>query len=56
MPAKYVSYKTAWKRLKNWQKEGIWDKIFKALASTKSHYRVCIDSSTVEAKNQKYMQ
>jgi len=24
MPLKYDSYKTAWKRLKKWQEEGIW--------------------------------
>jgi hypothetical protein len=28
----YGLYKTAWKRLKNRQDEGIWDRIFKALA------------------------
>jgi transposase len=50
MPLKYGSYKTAWKRLKKWQEEGIWDRIFKALASIRSHNRVAIDSFTIEAK------
>ncbi|MEM2896709.1 MAG: IS5 family transposase [Candidatus Bathyarchaeia archaeon] len=50
MPIRYGSYKTAWKRLKRWQKEGVWERIFKAIASMRSHDRVCVDSSTVEAK------
>ncbi len=50
MPAKYGSYKTAWRRLKRWQDEGVWDRIFRALASVREHGRVCVDSSTVEAK------
>ena len=33
MPLEYGSYKTAWKRLKKWQDEGVWDRIFRALAS-----------------------
>jgi len=50
MPVRYGSYKTAWKRLKRWQAEGVWDRVFKALASMRSHDRVAVDSSTVEAK------
>jgi transposase len=50
MPIRYGSYKTAWKRLKRWQAEGVWDRIFKALESMRSHDRVAVDSSTVEAK------
>ncbi len=50
MPAKYGSYKAAWRRLKRWQGEGVWDSIFRALASVREHGRVCVDSSTVEAK------
>jgi transposase len=50
MPIRYGSYKTAWKRLKRWQKEGVWDRIFKALESMRSYDRVAVDSSTVEAK------
>jgi transposase len=42
MPLKYGSYKTAWKRLKNWQEEGIWNRIFKSLASIRSHNRVLL--------------
>lgn len=49
MPIRYGSYKTAWKRLKGWQEESVWDRIFKALSSIRNG-RVCIDSSTVEAK------
>lgn len=50
MPVRYGSCKTAWKRLKRWQEEGVWDRIFKALESMRSHGRVAVDSSTVEAK------
>jgi transposase len=50
MPLKYGSYKTAWKRLKKWQDEGVWDSIFEALASIREHGVVSVDSSTVEAK------
>jgi transposase len=50
MPLEYGSYKTAWKRLKKWQDEGVWDRIFRALASIREHGIVSVDSSTVEAK------
>ena len=50
MPIRYGSHKTAWKRLKRWQAEGVWDRVFKAIESTRSHDRVAVDSSTVEAK------
>jgi transposase len=36
MPLKYCSYKIAWKRLKRWQAEGVWSRILKVLASTRS--------------------
>jgi transposase len=44
------SYKTAWRRLKRWQDEGVWYRIFRALASIREHGMVSVDSSTVEAK------
>jgi transposase len=50
MPLEYGSYKTAWRRLKKWQDEGVWDSIFRALASIREHGIVSVDSSTVEAK------
>ncbi|MEM2178967.1 MAG: transposase [Candidatus Methanomethylicaceae archaeon] len=50
MPRKYGSYKTAGRRLKKWQKEGIWDKIFNFLSSIRNSEAIAIDSSTVEAK------
>ncbi|NHV96724.1 MAG: IS5 family transposase [Thaumarchaeota archaeon] len=50
MPLRYGSYKTAWKRLKRWQVEGVWDRILKALASIRGHEVVAVDSTTVEAK------
>jgi len=50
MPVRYGSYKTAWKRLKRWQKGGVWERIFKALASMRGCERVSVDSSTIEAK------
>ena len=42
MPAKYGSYKTAWRRLRRWQDEGVWDRIFRALASMMGSSRVCV--------------
>jgi len=50
MPLKYGSYKTAWKRLKRWSDEGVWDRIFKMLVSMRRYVRVSVDSLTVEAK------
>jgi transposase len=50
MPLGYGSYKTAWRRLERWQDEGVWYRIFKALASIREHGMVSVDSSTVEAK------
>jgi transposase len=44
---KYGSYKTAWRRLKEM---GVWDSIFKTLASMRGLSRVSVDSTTVEAK------
>ena len=29
MPLEYGSYKTAWRRLKRWQTEMVWDRILK---------------------------
>jgi transposase len=45
MPLEYGSYKTAWKRLKKWQDEGVWDRIFRALSSIRdalSSIRDCL--------------
>ena len=50
MPLRYGSYKSAWKRLKRWQVEGVWDRILKALASIRGHEVVAVDSTTAEAK------
>jgi len=50
MPLEYGSYKTAWRRLKRWQDEGVWDRILGALASIRGHGMVAVDSTTVEAK------
>ncbi len=50
MPLEYGSYNTAWRRLKRWQDEGVWDRILKELASIVEHKEVSVDSSTVEAK------
>jgi transposase len=49
MPAKYGSYKTALRRLRRWEEMGVWDSIFKALASMRDLSRVSVDSTTVEA-------
>ena len=56
MPKQYGSYVTAWRRLKRWSEEGIWDMIFASLID--DFYQneqlslgiVAIDSSFVEAK------
>jgi len=50
MPVKYGSYKTAWRRLRKWEEMGVWESIFKALASMRDLSRVSVDSTTVEAK------
>jgi transposase len=50
MPLKYGSYKAAWRRLKRWRDEGVWDRMLRALASIRGHGMVAVDSSTVEAK------
>ena len=40
----------SWKRLKRWLAEGVWDRVFKELASMRGHDRDSADSLTVEAK------
>lgn len=56
MPKQYGSYVTAWRRLKRWSEEGVWDLIidsFKDDCYQKgklSLVTVAIDSSFVEAK------
>ncbi len=50
VPVRYGHYSTASRRLKRWQDEGVWDRVFRALSSVREHVRVCVDSSTVEAK------
>ncbi|PTD94272.1 IS5 family transposase [archaeon SCG-AAA382B04] len=56
MPEKYGSYVTAWRRLKRWQKKGVWQEIVERLQE--EAYRegelgldkAVVDSTTVEAK------
>jgi transposase len=50
MPLEFGSYRTAWRRLRRWQDEGVWDRIFRVLSSIREHGIVSVDSSTVEAK------
>jgi len=50
MPLIYGSYKTAWKRLRRWQEIGIWERMFRTIASMRRYSSVTIDSTTVEAK------
>ena len=50
MPLKYGSYKTAWKRLKKWQDEGVWDRMFRALVFIREYEIVAIDSLTIEVR------
>jgi transposase len=56
MPKQYGSYVTAWRRLKRWSEEGVWDTIFDSLKDSSYQKEklslgiVAIDSSFVEAK------
>jgi transposase len=56
MPKRYGHYSTAWRRLKRWEKEGVWSRVVKALASKGysmgrlSLDRVSADGTTVEAR------
>jgi transposase len=44
MPLEYDSYRTSWRRLKKWQDEGVWDRVLRALASTRGCEVVAVDS------------
>jgi transposase len=56
MPREYGSYKTAWRRLKEWQEGGVWEGLWQRLLE--AGYRqgevgleaVAVDATTVEAK------
>jgi len=56
IPRRYCHYSTAWRRLKRWQKEGVWAQILEALIAKGysigrlSLERVAVDSTTVEAR------
>ena len=56
MPKQHRFYVTAWRRLKRWSEEGVWDKILNSLIDDSyqkgqlSLEIVAIDSSFVEAK------
>ncbi|WP_292487980.1 transposase [Methanohalobium sp.] len=56
MPRCYGSPVTAWRRLKTWSQDGVWDDIIQALRDTAysngnlSLDTVCIDSSFIETK------
>jgi transposase len=56
MPKRYGHYSTAWRRLKRWEREGVWSKIVEALASKGCSMgklkldRVSVDSTTIEAR------
>ncbi|MGB3907346.1 MAG: transposase [Methanomethylovorans sp.] len=56
MPDVYGSQATAWRRLKRWSEEGIWNKIMESLRNSAyqkgkfSFDTVCIDSSFIETK------
>jgi len=56
IPPKYGHYSTAFRRLKDWQTQGIWTHILRTLI-TKGYItgklsieRVSVDSTTIEAK------
>jgi transposase len=56
MPASYGSRATAWRRLKWWSEEGVWNEIMESLrdsAYQESKFSmdvVCVDSSFIETK------
>jgi transposase len=56
MPESYGSYATAWRRLKRWSREGIWEEIMESLRNSAyndgkfSMDIVCVDSTFVETK------
>ena len=56
MPRAYGSYKTAWRRLKQWESKGVWKRLWREClneAYEKGDLDLCdvaLDSSTVAAK------
>lgn len=56
IPPRYGSGKTCWHRLRRWQREGVWDRLWHALLATLDQRQrldwnhVVLDSSTVPAK------
>jgi transposase len=56
MPSIYGSQATAWRRLKRWSEEGVWNEIMESLrdsAYQKGKFSmdvVCVDSSFIETK------
>jgi len=56
MPPHYRSGKTCWHRLRRWQREGVWDRLWQALLGTLDQQQrldwehAVRDSSTVPAK------
>ncbi len=56
MPRKYGAYVTAWRRLKRWQEEGVWTRIWQAFLSSLDEEgklewsRAFLDGSFVPAK------
>jgi len=56
MPECYGSYVTAWRRLKRWSEEGVWEELMESFRD--STYQddkfsmdiVCVDSTFVETK------
>jgi transposase len=56
IPPRYGSGKTCWHRLRRWQREGVWDRLWQALLGTLGQHQrldwehTVLDSSTVPAK------
>jgi len=51
IPVKYGSYVTAWRKLKRWQREGVWKRILEALISKGySMGRLRLDEVAVDSK------
>jgi len=56
LPRRYGSFVTCWRRLRTWQQDGTWDRVWRSLLKTlDAHHGVdwkhtVLDSSTVPAK------
>jgi transposase len=58
LPERYGSYATAWRGLKRWSQEGVWNEIMESLRDSAyndgkfSMDIVCVDSSFIEKRGE----